>query len=140
MNSNQPTIETRYFTILILWFGMITSVLIFLGITFVVPATGASDARFSLILNCAGIMPLALSFLLKSQVLAKAVQQQRLDQVQVAYVLSFALSEMAALLGLVDHFANRGSYFYVGFILAGLGLLLHFPLKKYLLAASGQEF
>ncbi len=140
MVSNSAPIETRYFNLLILWFGMTTSVIIFLGITFVVPANASSDVRLSLILNCAGIVPLAISFLLKSQVLAKAAQQQRLDQVQVGYVLAFALTEMAGLLALVDHFANNGAYYYVGFGLAGLGMALHFPLKKHLLAASGQEF
>lgn len=140
MDPNQTNIETRYRTILILWFAMMMSVVIFAVMTTLVPATASANARLSLMLNWGGIVPLALSFVLKSQVLSKAVQQQGLDQVQVGYVLSFALSEMAALLGVLDHFINAGPYYYVGFIFAGLGMLGHFPQKKYLLAASGREF
>ena len=140
MDPNQPNIDGRFRTLLMLWFSITMSVVIFLGMAVLVPAAGASDVRISLALNCAGIVPLALSFLLKSQILNKAAQQRRLAQVQVAYVLSFALSEMPALLGLADHFVNDGRYYYVGFIFAGLGMLLHFPQRKHLLAAWGQEF
>lgn len=140
MDPNQTNIETRYRTILILWFAMMMSVVIFAVMTTFVPGTAPANPRLSLILNCGGIVPLALSFVLKSQVLSKAAQQQRIDQVQVGYVLSFALSEMAALLGVLDHFINAGPYYYVGFIFAGLGMLAHFPQKKHLLAASGREF
>jgi hypothetical protein len=140
MDPNQPNIDGRYRTILTLWFAITMSVVIFAVMTIFVPGTAPGNARLSLMLNCGGIVPLALSFLLKSQVLNKAVQQQRIDQVQVAYVLSFALSEMAGLLAVLDHFMNGGAYYYVGFIFAGLGMLSHFPLKKHLLAASGREF
>jgi hypothetical protein len=140
MDPNQTNIETRYRTILTLWSAITTSVVIFAVMMIFVPSTASGNARLSLMLNCGGIVPLALSFLLKSQVLSKAVQQQRVDQVQVAYVLSFALSEMAGLLAVLDHFMNAGPYFYVGFIFAGLGMLSHFPQKKHLLAASGREF
>ena len=140
MDPNQTNIDTRYRTILTLGSAITMSVVIFAVMTVFVPSTAPGNARLSLMLNCGGIVPLALSFLLKSQVLSKAVQQQRLDQVQVAYVLSFALSEMAALLAVLDHFMNAGPYFYVGFIFAGLGMLSHFPQKKHLLEAPGREF
>lgn len=140
MGLNKTSIEGRYQTLLILWLSITMSVAIFFGIALFMPVTRIGDARISVILNCAGLIPLALSFLLKSQILNKAARQQRLEQVQVAYVLSFALAEMSALLGLADHFANGGPYFYVGFLVAGLGMLLHFPQKKHLLAAEGREF
>ena len=140
MTPNQTNIDGRYRTLLTLWFAIVMSVVIFAVMTLLVPSEATTDARLSLSLNCAGIAPLALSFVLKTQMLGKAVQQHRIDQVQTAYVLSFALSEMAALLSVVDHFVNRGRYFYVGFIFAMLGMLLHFPQKRHLLAASGQEF
>ena len=139
MDQNEPNIDARYRTLLTLWSAILMSILILLGIALFVPAE-AGDPRLSLVLNCAAILPLALSFVLKSQVLNKATEQQRLDQVQAAYVLSFALSEMGALLGLLDHLINGGRYYYVGFIFAGVGMLSHFPQKKHLLAASEQEF
>jgi hypothetical protein len=140
MDPTEPNIEGRYRTLLTLWAAISMSILIFLGMTRFVPATAVTNAMVSLLLNCAGIIPLSLSILLKSQLLSKATQARRIEQVQTAYVVSFALSEMAALLAVLDHFINAGAYYYVGFIFAGLGMLLHFPQKKYLLAAAGREF
>lgn len=130
----------RHRTILILWFAMVTSVFTLLVLVQFTPIRESSDGRLSLILNSAGIVPLGLSFLLKQRILEQAANQQRLDLVQVAYVLAFALCEMAALLGLVDHFLSGSRYYYVGFLFAGLGLLLHFPRKQHLLDASPPQF
>jgi hypothetical protein len=140
INPNQPTIEMRYRTILILWFAIAMSVLMFLVLTQFTPNRENGDLKLSLILNGAGIVPLGLSFLLKQRILEQAVAQQRLDLVQVAYVLAFALCEMAALLGLMDHFLSGSRYYYFGFLIGGLGLLLHFPRKQHLLDASQQRF
>ena len=140
MDPTDPNIEGRYRILLTLWAAISMSILIFLGMTRFVPANAVTNAIVSLLLNCAGIIPLSLSILLKSQLLSKATQARRIEQVQTAYVVSFALSEMAALLAVLDHFINAGAYYYVGFIFAALGMLLHFPQKKYLLAAAGQEF
>ena len=140
MDPTQPNIEARYRTLLTLWAAILMSILVLLGITLFVSSNAPTNPTLSLLLNCAGVMPLALSFVLKSQLLNKAIRERQIEQVQTAYVLSFALSEMAALLALLDHFMNAGQYYYVGFGFAGLGMLLHFPQKKYLLAAAGQEF
>lgn len=140
VDPNQPTIEMRHRTILILWFAIIMSVLMFLVLVQFTPRDGNGDLKLSLILNGAGIVPLGMSFLLKQRILEQAVTQQRLDLVQVAYTLAFALCEMAALLGMVDHFLSGSRYYYIGFLFAGLGLLLHFPRKQHLLDASQQQF
>jgi hypothetical protein len=91
-------------------------------------------------LNSIAIVPVGVSFLLKQRILEQAVAGQRLDLVQTGYILAWALCEMAALLGLMDHFANGYRYYYVGFIFAAAGLLLHFPRKQHLLDASQQQF
>jgi hypothetical protein len=145
-----PTIEERYRTLFMLWFAICTSVLMLLvlvrftpvQIKTVGPACPdclSSNLRLSLILNGLAVIPMALSFLVKQQILARAVAAQRLDLVQSGYVVAFALCEASALLGLVDHFSNGSHYFYVAFIFAGLGLLLHFPRKQHLLDAAQQE-
>ena len=140
VDPNRPTIEMRHRTILILWFAIIMSVLMFLVLAQFTPASGTGDLQLSLILNGVGIVPLGMSFLLKQRILAQAVTQQRLELVQVAYVLAFALCEMAALLGMVDRFLNGSRYYYIGFLFAGLGLMLHFPRKQHLLDASQHQF
>ena len=134
-----PAIEVRHRTILILWFAMAMSLTMLLVLARFIPTSEIDQPQLSLILIGAGIVPLGMSFLLKQRLLTQAVTGQRLDLVQVAYVLAFALCEMAALLGLVDHFLSGSRYYYVGFLIAGMGLLLHFPRKQHLVDASSPQ-
>jgi hypothetical protein len=134
--TDQPNIDARYRTLLILWFAICMSVLILLVVINFTPVPAAANRQLTLVLNSGGIVPVALSFLLKQRVLAKSVETQRLDLVQSAYVLSFALCESSALLGLMDHFTTGSRYSYFAFVIAGLGLLLHFPQRKNLVNSS----
>ncbi len=115
--------DARYRTLLILWMAEVDP-----------------NQKLSLALNTLGLVPVALSFLFKQKILERSVEEQRVDLVQVAYVVSFAFCEVPALLGLVDHFVTGSKYYIVGFSIAGLGMLLHFPLKKNLIAASYRQF
>jgi len=137
---NEPGLDVRYRTILILWAAICMSVLMFLVLVQFTPAPATDNVKLSLILNSAGIVPLGMSFLLKQIVHDRAVSQQNLQLVQTGYVLAFALCEVAALLGLLDHFVNGSRYYYLGFVLAGLGLLAHFPRMKPLLDAAPRQF
>jgi glucan phosphoethanolaminetransferase (alkaline phosphatase superfamily) len=137
---NQASIDARYRAILILWAAISMSIMSFLFVINLVPAQTAPNSRLSLALNLAGIAPVALSFILKIKLLQQSIEMNRIELVQIAYVLAVALCEMSALLGLMDHFLTGSNYYPVGFAFGLLGILLHFPQKKYLLAASGQEF
>ena len=134
--TDQPDIDGRYRTLLILWFAICMSVLMFLALTRLASVAAVENRNLTLALNTMGLLPVALSFLLKQKTLAKSVATQRLDLVQSAYVLSFALCESSALLGLVDHFTTGSRYSYFAFVIAGIGLLLHFPQKQNLMNAS----
>jgi len=135
-----PNIASRYLTLLILWFAICTSIAVLMVLIWFVKGNPAGNSTLALVLEFAAVFPFGASFLLKQQFLSKAVAERKLDLVQTAYVMAFALCEASALLGLLDHFVNGSKFFYVGFILGVLGMLLHFPLKKHLLAATGQEF
>jgi hypothetical protein len=135
-DQNPPDIDARYRTLLILWFAICMSVLIFLGLTFLSVVAPAENRKLTLALNSLGVVPVALSFLLKQRALAKSVETQRLDLVQSGYVLAFALCESSALLGLLDHFTTGSGYRYFAFAIAGLGLVLHFPQRANLVNAS----
>ena len=134
--TDQPDLDARYRTLLILWFAICMSVLMFMVVIYLSPVVVAENPKLTLALNSLGLLPVALSFLLKQRALAKSVATQRLDLVQSAYVLSFALCESSALLGLVDHFTTGSRYSYFAFVIAGIGLLLHFPQKQNLVNAS----
>ena len=133
---DQPNISERYRTLLTLWFAICMSVFMFLVFIYFKPVPANENRQLTLALNTLGLLPVALSFLLKQKVLAKSVESQRLDLVQQGYVLSFALCESSALLGVLDHFTTGSRYYYFAFLIAGIGLVLHFPLKQNLLNAS----
>ena len=135
-DTGQLDIDMRYRTLLILWFAICMSVLMFLAIIHFSPVVAGENRQLTLVLNSLSVVPVALSFLLKQRALAKSVEAQRVDLVHKAYVLSFALCESAALLGLLDHFTTGSKYYYLAFAISGLGMLLHFPQKKHLVNAS----
>jgi len=137
---NQTNLDARYRTLLILWFALTMSVLMYLLFVQMTTVVVNPNQKLSLALNTLGLVPVALSFLIKQKILDRSVGEQRLELVQVAYVISFAFCEVPALLGLVDHFVTGSKYYMVGFSIAGLGMLLHFPLKKNLIAASYKQF
>jgi hypothetical protein len=139
-DSNQTNIELRYRTLLTLWFPMTMSIVLWLVLIRLVASTNPANQRLGLLLVCLGLVPLSLSFLVKQILIGKAINGQNLMLVQQAYVVSWALCEAAALLGLLAHFLAASPHYYLGFIIAGLGILLHRPQRKHLLQASGQEF
>ena len=149
--TDQPNIESRYRTLFTLWFAICMSVMLLfvlskftaVKITPKPPACPdclSPDLRLSLILNGLAIVPLGISFVVKQLILGQAIAKQKIDMVQTAYVAAFALCESSALLGLLDHFINGLPFYYVGFIFAVMGMLLHFPRKQHLLDASQQQF
>ena len=140
VDPNQPTIEVRYRSLLTIWFAMCMSLIMFLVFIRLAPVEPAVNPKLTLILNTVGLMPVAASFLAKQILLGRAVATQRIQMVQVAYTLAFALCEIAWLLALVDYRLTGSSYYYVGFAIGGLGMLLHFPRKQPLLDASQQQF
>ena len=137
--TDQPDLDARYRTLLILWFAICMSVLLFLVLIYMSPVVANENRNLTLALNSVGLVPVALSFLLKQRMLTKSVELQRLDLVQSGYVLAFALCESSALFGLMNHFLTGTKYYYFAFIIAGLGLMLHFPQKQNLVNASSYK-
>jgi hypothetical protein len=135
--SQRPaTIDERYRTLLIIWGALCTSLIFYLGFIYLVPVVAMPNQKLTLLLNTAGLIPVTASFLIKQVLIGKAIERQRADQVHTAYILSWALCEVAGLLGLLDNRATGSSYYYVGFAIAMLGMLLHFPRKQHLVEAS----
>jgi len=77
-----------------------------------------------------------VSFLVKSQLLNRAIEQQQMEQVQQAYVVGWAITEVGALLGMIDYLVSGDRYYYVLFIIAACGQLLHYPRREHVLNAS----
>jgi hypothetical protein len=77
-----------------------------------------------------------VSFLIKSRLLSKALEQQDVGMVQQAYVMAWAIAEVAALLSMLDFFLTNNRYYYALLIIAALGLLLHFPRREAVVNAA----
>ena len=131
-NDPQTNVEARLQTMHILWMALLTTIAIYYGIT--VFAVRKDDVEpnptLSLVFICVGVLAVLMSFLIKSRLLAKAVDQQHLGMVQQAYVVAWAITEVAALLGLLDYFKAADRYYHALFIIGALGLLFHFPRRE----------
>lgn len=116
------------------------SIVLYYGLTFVLgPREGtASNDMLSLVLLVAGIATVLISFPIKSRLITYAIQQQRVQLVQQAYIVALALAEVPALLGLLDFLATGHRHFYVLFLIAALGQVLHFPRREHVVNASSK--
>jgi len=136
-DSSQTNVEALHRTLLIMWVAMLMSVVGFLVVTLLIPSKveGSSPVPAMAAIGM-GLLNVVLSFVLKQSFLAKAVEKQELKLVQQAYLLAFALCESAALFGLIIHFAIGSIYYLVAIGIGIIGLVLHFPQKQHLLAAT----
>jgi len=133
MTSDQPNIDARYRTMLTLWFAMMMSVVMwFIFIHFMATTNSPANPRLGFLLICLGLVPVSASFLAKQILVGKAIEAQDTMKLQQAYVVAWALCEAAGLLGLLAYFLAASPYYYVAFIIAGVGILVHFPQKRHL--------
>ena len=132
----QATPEARYRGLLFIWVGQLTALAFLFAFTrFVAVERRGDEALRGQIFLALGGAAFALSFVLKRILRRRAVVVQRPDYVTTAYVLAFALSELPAILGLMNYFLS-GDPLTLLFLLAAAGLLLHFPRRQHLVAAS----
>ena len=140
-NDPQQNIELRLRTMRILWLAMFTSIVLYYGFTFfVTPSENFDpDSRLFLILVVIALSITLVSFLIKNRLLSRAVEQQRVQLVQQAYIVALALTEVAALLGLLYFFMTGDRYYPILFVIAACGQLLHFPRREHVLNASSKK-
>ena len=116
----------------IVWMGLLMSVVIYYAITFFVarPKDLAPNPTMSIALICVAMLAVLSSFLIKNKLLSKAEEQHNPGLVQQAYVVTWAITEVAALLGLLDFFTTADRYHHALFLIAAVGLLFHFPRRE----------
>ena len=121
-----------------LWMAMISSIGVYFLFCLVRgrPEHLEPNNTLFLVLVAVSLFTILLSFFIKSQLLNRAFEQQQVQQVQQAYVIAWAVTEVGALLGLIDYLVTGDRYYYVLFIIAACGQLLHFPRREHVLNAS----
>ena len=139
-NQNNPhtEIELRIRTLRTLWFALLGSIGIYYGFTLVVERREGleSNPSLSLSLMCVAMLMVLVAFVIKTKLLSKALEQQSTGMVQQAYVVTWAITEIAAVLGLMDFFLTNDRYYFVLLIIAALGVLLHFPRREHVVNAA----
>jgi hypothetical protein len=103
---------------------------------------GAVSGGFSvliLVLFALGLTTVVASFLVRQAFANRAVREQNTAVLQTGLILSIVLCEMAALFGLVGLFADGNPSAYLLFVVAAAGIVLHFPRREDVAAASGGD-
>jgi hypothetical protein len=123
---------------LVLWGGMLASIGVYYVFTlFARRAEGLTpNPVVSLALIAIGLLATLISFFVKNKLITRAVDQHQEQLVQQAYVVAWAMCEVAALLGLLDFFLTGHAHYYLLFIVAAVGQLLHFPRREHVLNAA----
>ena len=122
----------------IIWFALIMSIGVYFALTLFAHRSEDIEPNnmLSMILIVIAASTTLVSFLIKSKLLTKAIDQAQVQQVQQAYVVAWAVTEVAALLGVLDYFMTTDRYYYVLFLIALCGQLLHFPRSEHVINAS----
>ena len=138
MNNPQANIEVRIRTLRMIWISMLFSLAGFFVITFVQQPSAdlTPNPTLSLIFLLVGASTTLMSFLVRSKLLSRAVDQQQVTLVQQAYIVGWAINEVTSLLGVIDFFATGHRHYYILLIISACGLLLQFPRREPVMNAA----
>ena len=132
--------DARYRVMLTMWVAFLITIGIFLLVVNLAQTKSEGDygnnPMLFWIFVGMGFFMFALSFLLKKMFLAQSVARQSVAMVQSAHIIAFAMCEVAAIFGLILRFMTGARFYYLLFIIAWLGILLHMPRRAQLLDAS----
>jgi len=139
-------VEQSYKTLVIIWFALLMSQVMFLVIIFFTKpelfrfdlskSPLGENAVIVLAFAALAITNFALSFIMKKRSYDQAVEKQQIALVQTGLILACAFCEAISLLGIVLAFAFSYQYFFVWIIFGIIGILLHFPKRDDVVAAS----
>lgn len=123
--------EARRRGLLLIWGAQGFSLVLLFVLTYMVRPEASTNGNHTLAwaLGAVGFMSFLLSFLIKRKLLAQAAAEHRPDLVTTAHVVAFALCEMTAILGFVAYLITGLTYALHSFIIAAVGMLLHFPTR-----------
>jgi hypothetical protein len=140
-------ITVEYQTLLIIWLSLLSSQVLFFALvyflkpelfTFDVSRSPFAEQPFiTLAFAAIAVVFFVLSIVLSRQHMRRAVEDQDAGCVQTGLLLGCALAEISTLLGVLLAFAFDHPYFYLWIVLGIVGILIHFPRKGSLAAATG---
>lgn len=121
-----------------LWIAMLMSIGFYYAFTFFAkrPENVEPNSTLFLVLVGIAVSIVLISFPVKNKLISQAIEQQHVPLVQQAYIVAWALSEIPALLGLLDFYLTGNRYFYVLLLIGVFAQLLHFPRREHVINAS----
>lgn len=136
----------NYQTLVIIWFAMLMSQIILLVVVYFAkpevykfdfnkPILG-ENAPLVIAFAVIALTNVVFSFVLKKRSFQQAVEKQQIGLVQTGLILAYAFCEATSLLGIVLAFAFSYQYFFAWFALGIIGIILHFPRRDDVIAAS----
>ena len=137
-SNQQETVELLIRKMRVLWSALLASVAMYYLLTLFAerPEDAQPNDVLFLVLVAIAISTTLASFVIKKKFFAKAEEQQQVQLVQQGFIIAAALTEVAALLGVVDYFVTGDRYYYVLFLFAACGQLLHYPRREPFLHAT----
>lgn len=143
-------IKVEYQTLLVIWLALLMSQVFFIAVAYVIkPELLSPEYLSASFTQLAGPKPLivivfaasALVFFLLSQAIARQHMRRALRDhdatcIQTGLVIGCALSEISSILGLILALAWEYPYFYLWIALGTLGILMNFPRRSNLTAAT----
>ncbi len=146
MQSQKTNVEQQYRISTIIWLALLVSqIMLLVVIFFAKPEVFRFDLSKSplgenplitIMFAFLAISNLALSFILSRKYLNQAIGEQKIALVQTAMIIGCALCEAISLFGVLMAFAFSYQYFFLWFALGIFGIILHFPKRDTLIAAS----
>jgi uncharacterized membrane protein (DUF485 family) len=139
-------IEVKYQTLVVIWAALLVSqAIFFVLIYFVKPALfsfGSVPVSFGSkplivgVFALAAVILFALSFIFRRQYIARAMVDHDAGCLQTGLVLGCALCEGCSLLGVILALVFGYEYFFLWIAAGTVGILMHFPQKGSLDAAT----
>jgi F0F1-type ATP synthase membrane subunit c/vacuolar-type H+-ATPase subunit K len=130
----------------ILWLALLVSQLMFLVVLFFTKrelfnfdfskSLLGDNPAITIAFAFLGVSTFLLSFVLKRKFINQAINEQKTAPIQMAVIIGCALCEATTLLGFTLAFITNYQYFFLWFTLGILGIILHFPKRDNLIAAS----
>jgi|SRR5687767_7277073 hypothetical protein len=138
---NKHNIDTVFRSMMILWIAQIMSVVMFFVVTqFVeVPDNRPENNILSFVFAAVGTFCAILSFVVRAKLLRQSVEKQDAKLVQTANITGRALCEVPAILGVIARFILPGREYLLLLLIGALAMLLHYPRRSDLLAASYKD-
>lgn len=130
-------IDGQYRTLLFLWIAFLPTIAFYFVLTLLLPTREEPENRLlTIVFSAISAFLVVVSFPVKKVFLSRSVETQQAGLVNTGFILAMVLCEAAGLFALLDTFISHDRYYFILLALAFIGLLLHFPRRSQVEAAS----